>query len=194
MKKVKVLLVALLTVISATVFAYVEKEDSEVKIVPNKDGKTYRVIFKSSAEENVSVSILDKNQKKIYASNIIKSDGFSKPYDLSNLPVGDYTFLVETESTKFNQKVDLRDITESDISLTKLNKSNGKVQLLCFDRSHAPLSVFIYDANDDLVYNEVLEEGGVINRIYNLNELKSKNVTFNILSDGRLIKEEKLVL
>ena len=96
MKK-SVLCSLLCVVISAATFAG-NTNDAPVSgfsIIQN--GSVLNVLYKSTASQNVKVSIFDSRNNLVYTEVLKRMDGFNRPYNMKDLPEGIYAVEVEDE-------------------------------------------------------------------------------------------------
>lgn len=98
-------IVGALLIISSSVFAGGIDDPSSSKIVVSKSGSVVKVFCKSEAK-NVKVSITNEKGTVIFAENIRNSKkGFVRPYNLSQLGTGEFTFSMEDENGKRQETV-----------------------------------------------------------------------------------------
>ncbi|UII27345.1 hypothetical protein LVD15_02640 [Fulvivirga maritima] len=84
-------LIAALLIVSSTAFASTELDKSKVNISLSSDKEVYTLSYKGGDSKKVYVEIISSEGKTIF-SEYIKVDGaFNRPYNLSELPAGEYT-------------------------------------------------------------------------------------------------------
>ncbi|MEO1049244.1 MAG: hypothetical protein AAFX87_01370 [Bacteroidota bacterium] len=193
MNKMRNTLVALLIVIGST--AAVSAGDASgnkfgLKVLSTKSSSIYKVIFKGPSEENIKIKLFDEKEQTLYTKTFKHADGFIQPFDLANLPNGEYTFKVTTGGETYEEVItvteqeQIHDLVEFD--LTQGYKS---CQLITNNTSDAALEVTIYDADGRLLLNDNLDASSRLNRVYDFSKSFSREVTFVISQDGNTIKE-----
>jgi hypothetical protein len=84
----KLLVAACILISSISAMANVNDDKSVVakfKVTTNKADKMANLTFIPSTSEKVTVKILDENGKVIFQEQILNKDGFTRPYNLSQL-------------------------------------------------------------------------------------------------------------
>jgi hypothetical protein len=146
----------------------------------------------NNLSENTNLVIKDMNGYSLYSENIEKSgEIFSKSYDLNMLPDGDYEIEVEgTEKfTSFpfsvvNNKIAFSMLEKSETYKPTFVESGNKVMVSKINPDKNPLYVFIYNSQNELVYEETLEGKLESGRIYNFSKVQG-NYTIAIQSDDK---------
>ncbi len=180
---------ALLTVFSASV-AY--SADSAYmaticKVVAEED-KLYKVIYQAANEENVTIQLFDEKQHLVYKENL-KSAGFSKKFDLTNPPDGDYQIQVKSSGYVFSEDLKIGDISSFVFSFDQ--KADRKIAMVGAKEQGKSLTLYILDEARDVVYKESFDQDNQVHKSFNFQSLKSGDVTFLLYHDSKLIKEEK---
>jgi hypothetical protein len=142
--------------------------------VTNVIGSTlYKLYYKSEKKGTVKISIIDEKGRSIFDETMKKVDGFLRPYNFEGLPEGQYSIKVEDENGKTVEKVNYKSGRVE--KLIGVHKLVGENKYLLSIASPKPEDVFIYifDDNDNLVYNEIQSIKGEFAQVYNLNDMKS---------------------
>lgn len=63
-----------------------------------KSGSTVKVFYKGDDLTDVKVTILDENDQLVFTEKIKKTNGFTRPYNFSNLPSGNYKIQLVDDS------------------------------------------------------------------------------------------------
>ena len=177
----KMFMVALLTVISASVVAKpgdtFVKEDSEA---------VFKLYYTNPSPAKVRVRILDASNEVIFAESINNEKGFVRPYNMKNLPEGTYTFEinngddVETynftyEMPKSELGVKVREMSDNKflLSIGNITDVNANVRIVILDGNGEYLytSTEVVTSQFAQVFNLENVEGGVSFKIYNNNEI-----------------------
>ena len=185
--KTKLILATLLTVMSVAVFA---KGNTEVVY---DSTSVFKVFYTGKAPANVKISIFNAKGKKIFSETIKSKEGFVRPYNMNDMAEGTYKFEINDGNGV--------EVYEFDYSLPKVaNNVNMKVQKMNENKFFLMLSttekttVEIKIVNDEgtEVYKTTEELTSQFSQIFNLNAVDSKEYTFSIYADNKLIKSTSL--
>jgi hypothetical protein len=139
--------------------------------VVKKDGSSYKLIYKSAEASDVIVSILNATNDIVFIETIKKSNGFLRPYNLENLPEGQYTFKIVSGSTSQTETIDLRAATiDSDVlklaSVVKIEE--GRYMLALTSKDKEQVGIRISNENGETLYSESKITSGAFAQVYNL--------------------------
>ena len=183
-------LLALLIVFGATSSAFAADSAymaTVCKIVAEQE-KMYRVMFYAPTEESVSVQIKNSNQQIVYIESL-KSSEFVKKYDLSYLPKGTYELEVKSAGYVFKEEFELGSLKDFNFDFSQLAEKSA-VSLVGSQAQGKDVTLYILDANQDVVYKEGFDDTKQVHKKYNLEKLGNQKVTFLLYHDDHLIKKE----
>lgn len=183
MKKLLTVLAFALSI--ASVFA---AGSSKIKVSSDSTA-TFKVYYTNQDAQKVKVTIYNESGKKVFGEIIQNSNGFVRPYNMSELPAGNYTIEVadkqEVKSFEFayNTKSDDNNLTAF------VNRyTNNKFLLGLGNGSNDAVTIQILNHKNEVVYtaNEV-----VANQFAQLFNIETVNgtITFQVLKGDKLIKE-----
>ncbi len=140
-----------------------------------------------------SLTIKDENGLVLYNESIEQSGDYSKGFDLSSLPNGDYFFELNSELKlvviPFNvdaSEVVLDKGSEESIYKPAVVTKENMVYVSRTAIDESPLSCKIYYAdNYDLVHRAKFEEMEEVNKAYDFSTTKKGNYVFVFESKGR---------
>lgn len=184
------LLVVLLTVFStASIIAKPIPTESTAfcKVVAEQTDKMYKVVYNSPVKENVTIEIYNKDKEVVHSEKVSGTNGFIKRYNLQYLSLGEYDIVVKSSDYVFEENIDLGGISKFNVQL----KSTGKN--VSFVGSHPDakdLHLYIYDQNNELLYSDELKGVKQVNKLYNLEKVFGKSVSFLVYYQDTLIKKE----
>jgi hypothetical protein len=161
------------------------KAGSGVAVI--KNGETsYRLIYKGDKEADVNVSIYDAGHKLVFSDKVRHTDGFTRPYNFSNLEEGDYTIAVEDGSGTRIEKINHRSPKSSkSFHVIKLNSQSGKFLVTAAGKGKEDITINIFDGSK-LVHSESRSINGDFAQLYNLSKLTG-SLTFEIAGkDGEV--------
>jgi hypothetical protein len=190
MKKIIVLTLSVLC--SALVFANGTDDPSKVAssvVVLNSNGSNLvKVFYKSPQLGNVKISILNEQQELIFSETLRKMDGFMRPYNFDALPEGTYMIQIEDVYGKQVEKLNYHTgKTEKFVHLAKLLGQKGKYVLTGLSQQEDEIQVRIYDANNQLVFEENRKVTGEFGEVYNLKNI-SGSFTIEVADSHGVLK------
>src|SRR5882724_6573826 len=100
MKKMCFIFLALATAGCAAAFG-----NSITKVAVVRNGGVVKVIYKNPVASVVKVTILDAETNPLFTEKIISHGEFIRPYNLSQLPKGDYTICVDDQNGTHEEKI-----------------------------------------------------------------------------------------
>jgi hypothetical protein len=160
-----------------------------------------KVFYKSDNTENVRISIYDDQRKKVFEETLRKVSGFSRPYNLSDLPVGTYTVKVSIAGHEISTLEHVT--TESRVSYRKALpskkviayvtnlRSYGKYVLSIPDRGKDHLMVRIYNERQVEIYRNELDVAGEAAFVVNLEALRGK-YSMDVVTKDKIINTFQL--
>jgi len=109
MKKMKIAIASFLTLMSLQGFSSdnssVLSGKTVMRFEKQADQLVYRLVYLSKAQGWVKVSIYDATGNLLLTDHIQNQNGFARPYNFRELPVGEYTIEVADGSEKITQHV-----------------------------------------------------------------------------------------
>ncbi|QCX37496.1 hypothetical protein FF125_03240 [Aureibaculum algae] len=180
-----------LVVLFATMISYANE------IVTNENDDATNVTLNNVTEGSV-LSIKDVNGLILYKETIQVSGDYSKKFDLTSLPDGNYIFELdkdfEIKSIPFNVKrniVDLNIENKSVVFKPAMVFENGMLRIQkTILNSENGLNIKIYFENGDLVHSENFNNEKLINKTYDFSKsLKGKYKVLLSTEDRTFSKE-----
>lgn len=120
----------------------------------NKNGKLVEVSYKSDLKSDVTVSIYNSRNKKVFTETLYNMDAFKRPYNLSSLPEDNYTVKVTDRSGNEIQSV-MHTVAkpETHYRLIPLQGDEGKYILSAASKTRGELNINIYDVHQRNIYS-----------------------------------------
>ena len=162
------------------------------ELIKEKDSKVTNMSFKS-VEQGSNLTIKDAKGLVLYKESINRTGKYSKGFDLTELPNGDYYFELESELKivliPFNvtlSKVNFKKEEENTIFKPVLKVKDEMVYLSRPSFDKTPIAVKIYfSENYDLILSEKFEKESEVKRVYDFSKSKRGNYVFVFESNGR---------
>ncbi|MEO9474116.1 MAG: hypothetical protein ABJG41_01230 [Cyclobacteriaceae bacterium] len=163
---------------------------SYCKVVAQNQEDNFKLIYKGTQDETVSVEWIDETGQVVYSENIKSTDAFVKQYNLSSLPDGEYTVKVSAEDYEFADEVILGDMSGLKFNIRTLESKS--VVMTGVKPDAKDVRLYVLDAEGNQIYSESYEEGTVVQKKYNFEGLSTDQVTFVLLHRGKVFQEEKI--
>jgi hypothetical protein len=142
------------------------------------------------------ISIIDQNGLRIYKEEVKNAGNYSKAYDLTSLPEGNYKFEVEDKSTV---KVIPFEITQSDVTVISdleyiilkpvIIVKNDLVTVSKLSFSKDDFKIIIHNEFGDLIYSESISNEISITKRFNFSEAAPGSYIFTMETEGRVFTE-----
>lgn len=156
----------------------------------NKENIT-NLTFRNIKEGSVLI-IKDQNGLVLYKELIEKSGNYSKGFDLTTLPNGDYYFEMdkqtEIEIIPFQVKSNMvifNKEQEKVINKPFIIKNGNVLQVTKLSLNQKPVEIKIYYQDSSLAYKETLENTLVLNRKYDFSTSEKGNYRIVLIAEGR---------
>ncbi len=185
--------VFLMVAMIATVMGYANETSFYVS---NKDGKKTRLVL-DNVNEGDLFTIKDKNNVVLYKELIQKEGIYTKGFDLTSLPDGNYVFELDknVEITSMPFSVNAKTVTfKKELAKTifkPVTIVKGETAILTkLTLNKTPLEIKIYFSSDnsgeyELVHSEIIENTKVIEKAYKLADLDSGSYKMVYHTEGR---------
>ena len=166
--------------------------NDEHKTIKEKEPKVTNVSFKN-VKLGSMLSIKDINGLVLYKESIVKKGAYSKGFDLTALPNGEYYFELDSELKiviiPFNvvsNQVKFKKEEEFTIFKPNIRVKDDIVYVSRSSDSESPVNYRIYyQKNNDLVYSEKLEVVKNFNRIFDFSTSEKGTYLFVFFTEGR---------
>jgi len=195
MKKTCLIFIALAAVSCAVALG----NTLENKVAVIRTGEVFKVIFKSPEESIVQVTILDTDRTPLFTEKIISRGEFIRPYNLSQLPKGDYKICIDDQNGEHIEKICSTESAVASSSLDvgdnvlmahvlKIKGADNKYLVAIPRQGETEAEIHIYDQYDQLIYSEKLKLNSDFAKVYALQNLE--RATFGFI--GQFSGKEKL--
>jgi hypothetical protein len=151
--------------------------------VKKEQGKM--VTFALNMTNKVDLSIYDANEKLIHSETVDSKKNIDRTYDLKALPDGTYFLVAESEMKISRYKISVAGATAtlSENAISEVYKpvfvnKNGLVALSILNLEKSPVSIKIFDNEDNEVYNSAILTDQNINKFFDVKNIKFETYTF----------------
>jgi hypothetical protein len=180
-------LIAVLFIMGTAVYASVEPSTS-VGVAIVRSGETFKVFYKGLSKSDVSIIIKNQNDQVVYSETHRKTDGFSRPYNFSGLPEGEYSFEVTTATGREVNKINYSNSAlETFAQLIKIANEDDKYLLTMFNLNSDIVTINVLDANKKIIHSSTEEVSKQFAKVYNMKKLNGK-FSVEVVSDKGKVK------
>ena len=166
--------------------------NNEIKTSKEEKSKVTVISFKE-VKLGSKLSIKDLNGIVLYKESIIKSGDYSKGFDLTSLPNGDYIFELDTELKitiipfyVVSNQVAFKKEEESIIYKPFIRVKDSMVYVSRISFEENPIEYKIYfEGNYEMVLSEKFDKESQLKRIYDFSTSEKGNYIFVFKSNGR---------
>jgi len=185
----KILTMALIAALGLGGYANATNENLEALTEVKNSNNKVKVILKEGLGK-VRLEVLDIKGQKLHQQTVFVKNDVMVPYDLSELPVGQYQLKIETGSKFSSPETATFDIerrlTKDELPLVAFRKDLEheafKITVLGLDSPGVRVQLF--DKNGKEVYEEKINQPEAFTKIYHLKNISSKEITVQ-LTDAR---------
>lgn len=146
----------------------------------------YKLIYDLEAPAKINLKILDEKGNIVLEESMNRKSGFTKKYNLTKAGQGSYTFRFKENGELIEKKVTYKRIANVAIK----EKKDNKISVSIADASYRT-TVSFYDASDRLLFQERVEKGKGMFKIYDLSRVRTKHVLVEITDNLGVIKKSK---
>lgn len=189
-----------------SLIASTSAQEGVVRVQETSADKVFKLYFKADYEWDVKVQIQAKRGQHVLLDKVY-SDGFVRPYNLSNLPEGRYVFNVSFGSTKYVEEVVIGDPEPERVKVAKgpkkvkeknvvakervrISESEKDVKIALLDEGIESLSVFIYLLDKDDFEYFYWEPAGKKEQLYDLQRFDAHSFKVEVVENGKVLAEK----
>jgi hypothetical protein len=163
--------------------------------------KESTILTFNNVKKGHQLVIKDTNLLILYKEAIQKNGAYSKRFDLTALPNGDYYFELDKDVEiviipfkVISNKVTFDKAKETVVYKPTVRLENNHLFVSRLSLDAQPLSIKMYYSSSfgqgtDLIFSEEIENTKIVKRIYELSKQKKGNYTIVFTSDGREFEE-----
>ncbi|NJM94809.1 MAG: hypothetical protein HC842_09220 [Cytophagales bacterium] len=201
MKTIKVILGALMIVVSAAVEAGNKKDSSVVepgsaKVIVtalNANAK-FNLIYVEDTTNTIKVKIYDEAGRVIFTDMIKATKSFIKPYSLAELPKGDYKVEVSDGFGISNSILAHGRKARPDVKVDFItDEATSRIKMVVRGSDVASFDVAIYDHRLDLIHSDEISGAKTFAKTYDFSKISVKDVYFSISSEGESVSKSGLI-
>ena len=159
------------------------------KLEPGK----VQVAYYGKTPEIVRIYIYDSQNNEVFSEKIRSINGIKKPYNLTELPYGEYKFKVKVadEVTAYNVQHEAPQYL-GNVKLMASAYGDSKVKTFVMGKGYKDFKLRIYDQHNKLLFEQDIKQNENYGRVFNLQDTGAKEVQL-VLSNRYQILQRKVI-
>ena len=180
MKKTFSILVLLITISSVGFARRLDNPALGMAVLQN--GSTMKLLYRAEQFSDVKILILNERSEVVLSEKLKNTDGFLRPYNFSELPAGEYSFVVTDAAGSQTEKISYREKskTERIAKLMPVAGNDKKLLLSVPNKQPDTITITILDEVDNILYSEEETISDDFAKVYNLESFEGK-ITFRVV-------------
>jgi len=171
MKKLTVLF-GVLMIISSVAFAGEVKAPKAASTSVSLNGEIVKIFYQSENSERVKVTIYNADKKAVFSEQIKNKSSFIRPYNLENLPYGEYTIVLEDKDGRSEEKITYGK-KDADAFASIISHKNGrKAMVALFSKGETEITYNVLDSDSRVLYSQTETINGQAAKAFNLEKVK----------------------
>ena len=159
---------------------------SNTAIVKTNDG--VRVFYKSEKVTKVKVTIYNQNDKKVFSEEVKSRLGFSRPYNLTSMPQGDYRVVLEDENGTSEKIIsNVKESAKVMAAVINARKNYNRCLVTLYSNRESEVTIRILDANANELSVANYTVNGQSSKLFNLANFKGA-VSVEVSDTNGIIK------
>ncbi len=164
------------------------------------DDRQFRLIYAAASQQDIQLQIKDTDGSLLYKSNL-EAEGFARDFDLSFLPDGDYTFVLESGAYRYEESVTVSKLAAESAAKKRFQASKlmlvmvegDAYALLGANATGSTLEYSLTNEKGQTLYAGSYETDEEIKDLFTFREVQG-DVTLQFFLNGDLVNERILAL
>jgi hypothetical protein len=163
---------------------------SNTAIVRTTDG--VRVFYKSEKVAKVKVTIYNQSGERVFFEEVKSRLGFSRPYNLTNMPQGDYRVVLEDENGTSEKIIsNVKESAKVMAAVINARKEYNRCLVTLYSNRESEVTVRLLDTNANELAVENYTVSGQSSKLFNLANFKGA-VSVEVSDANGIIKTTTL--
>lgn len=184
---------ALAATIGLASFAHASNENTAaLSSVKTKNNKVN--VYLKEGMGKVKLAILNHEGKTLHSQKVNVKNDIKVPYDLSNLPVGEYQVLVQSNIKENNADYTIYTVETKDEPITYplmayvKNLDNEGFKLTVIGLEEPGVEVKITTQKGKTIYKEFIDEPKAFEKVYKLDKINAKDIIVHVKDQQGRVK------
>ena len=159
-------------------------QDKSVRLDPvSRD--LYRLTYLNEGPSHVKVEVLDSQGIVLHTEQLKQSKSFTKPYNFSQLPDGEYSFKVTDTMGEYVAKINRTEDVHMVATIEEVDRNKAKV--IVRGDFMSPVIVNIYDKKSGLIFDDFIDHEKSFSKVYDLSKVKVNDLKIEVTTGKRLL-------
>jgi hypothetical protein len=189
-----VMIAAILVATIKTNYAFDGKDENKLNanysIQQDNNSQVVNLIYQPTSKI-VKIRIFDPKGKMVMHDVIkfkeVSDEVFIRPYNFKSLRAGNYVFEIRENDKVLHHMVEYRKkpaMNTHVLPVAIIALEDGKYKLVVKDTSN-PVEVNIFSAENNLIYNEEINQDESFSKVFDLSKVEMKYCTFKVVVDNK---------
>lgn len=183
MKRMIRTILAVLAIVAGTVTRS-GAQDKSVRFDPVGEDQ-YQLTYIYNGPVDLDIEVIDEKGLVLYTEHLHRRSSFMKPYSISELQSGVYTFKITDRDGVYVAQINKGEASQIEATITPMN--TGKAQLLVKGNAIAPLSVLVYDKYNTLIYDDYIDHQTSFSKVYDFKDVRVGQLRIDVVSDTKVL-------
>ena len=154
-------------------------------------GEVVKIFYRSENADRVKVTIYDAAAKAVFSEEIKNRSSFVRPYNLENLPFGEYTIVLEDRNGRTEERVTYaKPAVQVQANIIKVRDSRKAIVTL-FSNAATEVTYSVLDIDNNVLYSQTQKVNGQAAKSFNLEKVKGA-VTVQVSDSKGILKYKAL--
>ena len=195
----------LLTIATICGFNFLMAQSHQVAVQSHPESEIFKVFFQAELEYDVKIRLKSRSGRTLLEDKVY-ANGFMKPFNLTNLPDGEYMFHVDFGDERYQQKVilgtpkiakekvkkDRRSRTKISQDRILISENDKDIRIAVVDEGIEALSIFFYlEDTDDFEYF-YWEPTDIKEQHYKMSQFNASQIRVEVVENGKILAEKDI--
>ena len=154
-----------------------------------------QLTYIGKAPEKLHVFIFDESNREIFKETIRSKRGVKKPYDISNLPYGEYRFEVRVADEIVIHNVNhVAPEYPGKVKLMVTPLDESKFAMMVMGPENKDFKLQIYDESNKLLFQESIHQTGNFGKIFSLRKTRAKTARVVLINRNGVVQSKTISL
>ena len=180
-------------------------QSHQVAVQSHPESEIFKVFFQAELAYDVKIRLKSRSGRTLLEDKVY-ANGFMKPFNLTNLPDGEYTFHVDFGDERYQQKVilgtpkiakekvkkDRRSRTKISQDRILISENDKDIRIAVVDEGIEALSIFFYlEDTDDFEYF-YWEPTDIKEQRYKMSQFNASQIRVEVVENGKILAEKDI--
>ena len=139
-------------------------------------GRTLKVIYKALIENDVKIIIRNSGNEEVFTETLRKTDSFLRPYDLSQLPEGEYSVEIIDNNGLHSQPITINPASKGLFHVVPVTGEKGKYLLTIGKMQKTKVNILVKNQFDEVLFESTRNADEEFGQIINVTRVKGATI------------------